>query len=111
MKQTVSEATFIDEFRAYNREDNFSPAALRALFEYLEDYEDATGEDVELDVIALCCDFAEYDAEELVQDYGHLLERDEDQDDEDYVAALVSDMYGETVVLETDAHTYVVQGF
>lgn len=31
-----------------------------ALAEYLEDYEDSTGEELELDVVAIRCDFSEY---------------------------------------------------
>lgn len=111
MKQTVNESTFIDAFRDYGREGDFSHSALRALFAALVDYEDLLGEELELDVIALCCDFAEYTGEELVQDYGHLLERNEDQDNEDYTAALVSEMHNQTLLLKTDANTYVVQGF
>lgn len=41
---------------------NFPPAALEALFEFFEELEDETGELVELDVIAICCDFTEYDS-------------------------------------------------
>jgi hypothetical protein len=32
----------------------------RALAEYLEEYEESTGEELELDVCAIRCDFAEY---------------------------------------------------
>ena len=59
--------------RAFKRceRDNFSYDGLKALFEYLEEYEDSTGEEVELDVIALCCEYAEYDSlSEYNDDYG-----------------------------------------
>lgn len=48
---------FRDEFRAYGRGDQFSYHALGALF----DWYDNLGEDIELDVIAICCDWGEYD--------------------------------------------------
>lgn len=41
--------------------DNFSYKGKQALFNYLEQYEDETGEQIELDPIALCCDYKEYD--------------------------------------------------
>jgi hypothetical protein len=59
--------------RAFKRceRDNFSYDGLKALFEYLEEYEEGTGEEVELDVIALCCEYAEYDSlSEYNDDYG-----------------------------------------
>ena len=57
-------------FKNFER-DNFSYDGLKALFEYLEEYEEDTGEEVELDVIALCCDYMEYDSlKEYNDDYG-----------------------------------------
>jgi len=73
MKTTVTEHDFKEAFRSI-RPDNFSWVALGAMFEWLEQYEEDTGEEFELDVIALCCDFSEYTIEELQQDYGYLLE-------------------------------------
>lgn len=32
------------------------------MFDYLEEYEESTGEKIELDIVALCCDFTEYDS-------------------------------------------------
>jgi len=57
MKQTISRYDFE---RAFERLGNFSYHGLDALFNYLEDFEDSTGEEVELDVIALCCEYTEY---------------------------------------------------
>jgi hypothetical protein len=58
MKQTVTETMFIDAFQAI-RPENFSLEGLRALFAHIEELE-TMGEEMELDVIALCCDFEEY---------------------------------------------------
>ena len=53
------------------RPDNFSYSGLKALYNYLEDYECDTGEPVELDVIATCCDYTEYESLEAFQEeYG-----------------------------------------
>lgn len=59
MKITVTIHDFRKEFSLV-RPDNFSYEGLEVLFDYLEQYEiDTGGEELELDVIALCCDFSE----------------------------------------------------
>lgn len=69
MKQNVTEYMFKDEFRKI-RPDNFSWGGLSALYNYLRDYEDDVGQELELDVIAICCDFTEYkDFNEIKIDY------------------------------------------
>jgi hypothetical protein len=52
------------------RDDNFSYSGKRALFDYLEAYENDTGEHVELDIIALCCDYKEATYEEIAEAYN-----------------------------------------
>ena len=58
MKQTVNFSAFCDAFHAYNRYDQFGYDALKVLFDYLEELEEDTGNEMELDVIALCCDYS-----------------------------------------------------
>ena len=71
MKTTVTEFQFIEAFRLCGRESQFSVPARRALFAHLEDYEDSTGTELELDPIAVCCDFAEYpSALAAAKDFG-----------------------------------------
>jgi len=60
MKQTVSEYQFVDSFRACGRESQFSVAARRALFDHFEIIEQYQDEEIELDPIGICCEFAEY---------------------------------------------------
>ena len=70
MKKTISEHEFLNEFRA-TRPDNFSYEGLKALFEYLEDFKQDTGEEIELDVIAICCEFSEHSsATEAAENYS-----------------------------------------
>ena len=72
MKQTVTRYMFRDAFSA--RPNNFSYEGLDALFDYLEDYEDSTGEEIELDPIGLCCEFTEYEnLDEIKAEYGGYL--------------------------------------
>ena len=72
MKQTVTRSGFAQAFHNANRGDNFSHAGLDALYDYLTDLERDTGEDYELDVIALCCDFSEYSVAELREQWPEL---------------------------------------
>lgn len=69
------------------RPDNFSYSALHALFDYFDEIEEDTGEEMELDVIGICCEYAEYDtAFEAATEYG--FETDESDDDERETLAL-----------------------
>lgn len=47
-------------FEEYGRGDQFSNLGYRALYQYLDDLSDDMGQDIHIDVIALCCDFTEY---------------------------------------------------
>lgn len=70
MKETVTESRFIQAFLA-TRPEQFSRKALVALFDYLDKLEQDLGEETELDVIGLCCEWAEYkDAIEAAEAYG-----------------------------------------
>lgn len=44
-----------------NYKNNFSFEGANALQAYLEEYSEETGEDIEFDPIAWCCEFSEYD--------------------------------------------------
>ena len=61
MKQTINFYNFSDAFRKADRADQFTYEGQRAIFDYLEEYEDSTGEEVELDVVAICCEYMEYE--------------------------------------------------
>jgi hypothetical protein len=64
--------------------DAFSYEGLGALFEYLTEYEEDTGAELELDVVAICCDFDEYaSAMGCISDCGYGFEPDLDVLDED----------------------------
>lgn len=52
------------------RPHNFSYAALNALFDYFEQLEQDTGIDIELDVVAICCDYTEETVPGIVEQYG-----------------------------------------
>jgi hypothetical protein len=95
----ITRSSFVDSFRNMDRIDQFSYDGLQALFEYLEEYEEGTGEQIELDVIALCCDFSEYpDALAAASEYG--FEADTDQDDDEQQEAALEWLQNQTQVIE-----------
>ena len=71
MIQTINFTTFANAFRSSElRSTQFSYEALELIFDYIEDYERDTGEKVEFDMIAICCEWAEEDAATLAQYYN-----------------------------------------
>lgn len=70
MKTTVSNYSFERAFADADRKENFSYEGLSLLFDYLEDYEEQTGQEIELDVIALCCDYSEDTIENIAANYS-----------------------------------------
>jgi len=52
------------------RPDQFSYKALQALWEHFEQYEEGTGDTIEFDPIAICCDYSEFqDIKEVQKNY------------------------------------------
>ena len=79
MKTTVYFSEFRDLFQQI-RPDNFSYQGQKILFDYFEEYEESTGEEVDLDVIAICCDFSEDSFENIADQYGIELDVEMDED-------------------------------
>lgn len=84
MYTVVTFDLFKNEFEACGRENQFTLGGLAALFDYLEEREDATGDSRELDVIELCCEFTEYETADLPEAFGYL----RGADDADWVELL-----------------------
>ena len=61
----VTRSMFHDQFHAYGRINNFSYEARNVLYDYYEELEEDIGENIELDVIAICCDWTECSEEEI----------------------------------------------
>ena len=80
MKQNVSSSQFVNAIVGddYN---NMSYEGANALFEYLEDYEDSIGEELEFDSVAIRCDWAEYEnLEAVLSEYDNIKTLEELQD-------------------------------
>ena len=75
MKETIDLSDFRERFKRCGRGKQFSYEGLEALFNYLEEVEAENDEEMELDVIGLCCEFVEYDdMKEFQYDHGDLFE-------------------------------------
>ena len=68
MKTTLNTS---DIARALKSDENaaWSWNGAKALAEYLEEYEESTGEEMELDIVAIRCDFSEYESLESWASY------------------------------------------
>ena len=63
MKNTINFSQFSDRFaRSDTYKDNFSYEWLRALFDYLKEYEEETNQEIEFNMVALCCEYIEYES-------------------------------------------------
>jgi hypothetical protein len=64
MKRNITQYDFLRAFQEWTANDrhlSFSREALLEIYDILTDYEDSTGQELELDVVAICCEFTEYD--------------------------------------------------
>lgn len=105
MHKRIYLSDFIEDFNDHGRDDQFSPAALEALFEFFEELEDETGELVELDVIAICCDFTEYDSpQDCAEDIFLDVEGMEDKD-------IISLLQEHTIVIPLKSGGLVIQNY
>ena len=83
MKKTINVYDFERAFVDAGREKSFSYEGLHALFDYLEEMEDGGENELELDPVAIDCDFCEYESGvDCVSDLGSDLEY-ESEDEED----------------------------
>ena len=97
MKQTLSTSEIANALKQ-DENANWSWAGARAMAEYLEEYEEKTGEEVELDVVAIRCDFSEYSSlEAWADDYFSAEEQRNDaigadeETDEDEMEDMIRD--------------------
>jgi len=94
MKMTVN----FEMFRRTMGEEVFSYDGLRTLWNYFEQYEDETGEEIELDPIAFKVEFIEYDN---IKDFNN-----------DYGTGYSNyDEITETLVIPIDDERFIIQSF
>lgn len=72
MKTTITYNEFANAFlTSGSYETKFSREGLSALFDYFEELEESTGEEIEFDMVGIACDFTEYASiAEFRENYG-----------------------------------------
>lgn len=109
MKTTVH----FDDFRhAFNaiRPDNFSREGLEQLFDYFESYEADTGEEIELDVISICCEYSEQSWQAIASDYS--IDIDENENEEEQAQQVMNYLCDNTSVIgSTFDGKFIYQNF
>ena len=108
MKTTVYFSEFCDYFRDI-RPDNFSYQGLRVLFDYLEEIENSCGEESELDVIGLCCEFSEESWETIASD--HSIEIDETENEDEQKVQVLDFLADQGVLVGETDHSIIYRNF
>lgn len=123
MKKTIFNGNALrEEFVNYNR-DYYSLDGYDALLNFYDEID----ENMELDVIAICCDcteysnYAMYNLDDLISNYDfvyseeeYLADNDitsEDFDQEDYISELINHLKDKTTVLRLKNGGYIIFSF
>lgn len=105
MKTTVNKSEFIDAFRRYDRYDQFGYDALCSLFDYMEQLESDAGEEIELDVIAICCEYSVDSVEDIASSYDIDIE---DMDEDEARDAVIDYLNDNTTVIDGDCNGQIL---
>ena len=108
--QTVHKTQFIDAFKSWDTyANNFSYEGLELLYDY---FDGITQEPIELDVVAICCDFCEMSLDEVLSNYD-VTDETLNTDNETELLELATDYLGENTFLIglTSDNTFVFQQF
>lgn len=110
MKMTVYSSDFRNQFQAI-RPDNFSYEGLELLYDYFEELDP----DMELDVIAICCDYEEAHYSDIIGQYETDISEElgDDCTDEDAKIAYIREWLNDntSVVGESSEGVFVYQSF
>jgi len=100
MKLYVTKSMFINAFKQSDtRKNQFSYEGLQALFEYFEELEDSTGETIDFDMIAICCEFTEYDnLKQYNDEYGKECEE-------------IDEILEDTELIKIDDERFIIQQY
>jgi len=93
----INETAFINAFQT-RRPDSFSYEGLKALFKYLEEVSEDCDSNIQLDVIAICCEYSEYENfKEIKKDYPQV-------EDHEYLSEL-------TPIIRAKNGNWIIQNF
>lgn len=86
------------------RKNKYSYEGRKALYDYLLDYEYSTGEQIEFDPIAFCCEYTEYENfADLQTNYSNIKSMEELQDNTTVIPIYNND--------DTESERFIIQNF
>ena len=88
-----------------SRLSSFSEDALESMFDFYEE----TDTDVDYDPVAFDCEWTEFTENELIEQYSYLLDKEEEE--EDIIEILVSELETRTTIFELNNGNYLVHEF
>lgn len=102
MKQTINKCIFTSNSVI---SASFSYDASVALFEYIEEYEQDCGIELDFDPVALRCDFDEYESmKEIAENYWDLKDIEDEEDKIDWLR-------DRTTVIEFNGGSFLITPF
>jgi len=108
MIQTVNNSDFHNAFNSMDRGNQFSYEALNMLFNYFEEFD----EDMELDVIAICCEYSEMSYADIIGNYDTDITESDANTEKEQIAYIKNWLSDNTMVIgESDDGVFVFQQF
>lgn len=98
-----------EEFKLYNRHEQFSHEGFAALFDYLEQYSEDTGEPLVLDVIGICCEWSEEHYKSIAQYYS--IDLSDCADEEESIEAVEEYLSENTTVISLSDGKFLYVNF
>ena len=110
MKLTMNFYDFRGMFETSERSKQFSNTALVWIWDYFEDYEESTGEEIEFDLVGICCEYVEMTWDEVAKSY--VIDDISDIEDEDEKREFMLEYFSDrTTVVGHDDGLVVFQNF
>lgn len=103
----------IREAEAYGRLDQFGTDGWRAIADYLAELSHDTGDDIEIDIIGICCAYDRFDnADDVISSYGLTDHIDfADMDDDEKHKAVMEWLRNNTAIVSDAEECIIVQQF
>ena len=113
--QTVNASDLYHMACRMDRGDQFGYNGWGAIGEYLENLSEDIGEDIEADIIAICCDYAMCESAQEFWDEQELPtvsdEEWQEMDDEEKLEAISEYLHGNTAVVCVEENCIIWQAF
>ena len=111
MYQIINQSDFVSAFKQSERKNQFSYAALCAIFDHITEIEEGS-EEIEFDLVSICCDWCEYaSATEAAQAYGWKPDNHIEEDGNECDGEAMQFLGDSTQVIELKGGAVVIQNF